>query len=94
LLLGFVPSQGQESVTAAADPGPATFGQLDALLKWVEEGKAPDTLEPLAATSPAKWSGRVLVPIPAGGPLQSKRQHGRRGELRVQHELFKEPGFL
>jgi len=26
-------------------PGPAPFGQLEALLRWVEEGKAPDTLE-------------------------------------------------
>ena len=57
-------------------PGPPPSGELDALLRWVEQGKAPDSL---TRDSPrCDWCGHPVaasLSVPAGRALQTARQH-------------------
>jgi len=46
--------------------GPAPSGQFEAVVKWVEEGKAPDTLDAVRRDqSGATTRSRLLCPYPA-----------------------------
>ena len=74
---------------APAAPGPQPTGQLEALLTWVEDGKAPETLPADAPRSDR--SGHALaaaVRVSARREVQGQRQHGRRGQLHVQQRVL------
>ena len=55
----------------AGGPGPASTGQLDALLSWVEDGVAPETL-----TAIRRDPVETVMPVPACGPIYREREHG------------------
>lgn len=55
----------------AGGPGPMPSGQLDALVSWVENGKAPAAL-PAARQTPSGPRSRILCPYP-----QVPRYRGR-----------------
>jgi hypothetical protein len=69
--------------------GPAPYGQLDALLSWMEEGNAPATIPPARRDQALKINEvQAALPICAGGQVQGRREHGQRGELCLQHRIL------
>ena len=70
--------------------GPTPGGQLEALLAWVEEDKAPESL---LATRPrrrtVRHATRPVVRVSAGREVQGQRQHRRCGQLLMQHRFLK-----
>ena len=70
--------------------GPAPTGTMEALIAWVEEGKAPDTL---TGSRPAQGGGTprnpAVVPIPSCCEVQRKRQHRRCSEFCLQFGILK-----
>ncbi len=62
---------------------------MEALLAWVEDGKAPETLPATRRDqSGTRHAVTAVVRISARREVQGQRQHGRRGQLRVQHRLL------
>lgn len=48
----------------AGGPGPQPTGQLEALIDWVEEGTAPETLTAIRADQTGVVRSRPLCPYP------------------------------
>ena len=66
----------------AGGAGPQPTGQLEALLAWVEDGKAPETLPADAPRSDRRRHAVAAgVRVSARREVQGQRQHGRRGQL-------------
>ena len=79
------------SATAAAARDPRRSGQFEAVVQWVEEGKAPDTLDAVRRDqSGATTRSRVLCPYPATAQLQGQREHRRGAQLRVPDKVDQE----
>ena len=55
--------------------GPTPSGQLDAVVSWVEDGKAPATL-PASRQTPAGPRSRILCPYPMV-PIPAKAREAR-----------------
>ena len=62
--------------------GPAPTGQMEALLAWVEEGRAPETFT-ATRNGRRRHANAAALPVSAGGAIPRNRQHRRRGEFYV-----------
>ena len=67
--------------------GPTPTGQLEALLAWVEEGKAPERILATRQQNNVTRS-RPVCAYPLVPKYTRQRQHRRRREFRVQHRFL------
>ncbi len=69
--------------------GPNVFDKVDALNRWVEQGKAPEQTDRVAHHGREKWiRTRPLCPYPqVAAQIQGHRQHRRSGQLCLPHPV-------
>ena len=64
--------------------GPNTFDKIGTLDRWVEEGKAPESIVASHSHGRQDRSHTAPVPLSADGAIQGLGQHRRRGEFHLQ----------
>ena len=69
------------NVTSNSGSGPASSDLFTALETWVEQGIAPAQV--IATNAPSATMTSAALPLPAACDLHRKRQHERRGKLRL-----------
>ena len=63
-------------------PGPAPSGQFEAMVKWVEEGKAPDTLQAIRRDQTGTVvRSRPLCPYPASARYKGRDSTDETGSF-------------